>query len=176
MVMEQQSKGRSLFRPLTHRRVGLGVVLYLSISSLLYAAPGGNPPGWCKSQAAVATSANLSFGNFYSSDVGLVIVDTAGNRNASGGVALLGGTVSQAVFSLTGCANYGYSIVLPPDTPITAGTNTMTATTFQSNPVGSGVLDANGLGTLSLGAALQVGFQQPGGNYTGTFTLELVFQ
>lgn len=132
--------------------------------------------GWCRSQAAAAVAANLSFGDFATTDFGIVDVSSSGVRGSSGSIVLMGGTVSAAVFNLTGCANHVYSIVLPPTTPITAGTATMNITSWQSTPNGSGALDAAGAGTLSLGAFLNVNTGQVSGAYTGTFTVELVFQ
>ena len=155
------------------RAIGIGLVLNLVMTGSSWA---GVSPGWCKSQAAITPMANISFGGFVSYDVGSVAIDTNGVRSSTGGITLLGGVVSPASFAVSGCANYNYSIVLPAALDLTAGVNIMTITTWQSNPTGSGILDANGTGTLILGGILNVGFQQPAGAYSGTFTMELVFQ
>ena len=133
-------------------------------------------PGWCKAHATMTVAANLSFGSFATTDIGLIDVNTAGARSASGNVVLMGGTVSAGVFNLAGCPNSVFSVVLPPNTVISSATSSMTISTFQSNPNGSGVLDAAGVGLLTLGGILNVGTAQPADVYTGTFTLELIFQ
>lgn len=169
------TKRRDSWRP--YRRIVAGLVLYCCLSGPLWAPPGGGrPAGWCRNQTTLSPIANLSFGDFSGNDVGLVNVTIGGVRTASGGVVLMGGTVSQAMFTVAGCANYTYSIILPPNTTLSAGTDTMTVTTFQSYPVGSGILDANGDGVLQLGATLNTGFLQPAGPYSGTYTVEIVIQ
>lgn len=154
-------------------RVGLGFIVFFAASGPLWAP---EAPGWCKNNTTMVTTANLAFGSFAAIDLGLINVDTLGNRSFSGSIVLMGGTVSAGAFSITGCANYAYGIVLPPTTTLTSGAASMTVSTFQSNPTGSGVLDASGAGTFTLGATLNINALQTVGAYTGTFTMEIVVQ
>ena len=171
-MTQNSTTGWTLWKPAS-RRLGVVIALFFSLSGPLWAPVS---PGWCKSQATLTPMVNLSFGGFVSFDVGSVNVDTNGVRSSTGGITLLGGVVSPATFAITGCANYTYAVVLPPATNLVAGVNTMSITTWQTNPTGSGILDANGQGTLILAGILNVGFQQPAGAYSGTFTMEVVFQ
>ncbi|MDH5444042.1 MAG: DUF4402 domain-containing protein [Gammaproteobacteria bacterium] len=135
--------------------------------------------GWCKNNTVLTPATNLTFGTFASYSGGTVTVSVEGLRSTdgSGGVVLMGGTVTQAVYTIRGCANDTYSIVTPADTVLTDGVgNSMPMINFVSFPVGSGILDANGDGTLQFGATLTVANPQPSGNYSGTYLVEIVLQ
>jgi len=164
---------RAALSRLTPWQAGLGLVLFFTLAGPVWAPMN---PGWCKNNTLITTSANLAFGAFAAIDLGLINVDTLGNRTFSGSIVLMGGTVSAAAFSISGCANSAYSIVLPPTTTLTSGTASMTISTFQTNPTGSGVLDANGAGSITLGGTLNVNALQTVGAYSGTFTMEIVLQ
>lgn len=154
-------------------RVGLGFILFFAASGPLWAPVS---PGWCKNNTFITTIVDLSFGTFASSGAGQVFISVGGVRTANGGVVLLGGTARQAAFDITGCPDYVFSIITPPDSTLTFSANTMTVTGFESYPASSGILDANGAGTLQFGATLNVAFPQPAGSYTGTYPVEIVLQ
>ncbi|MDH5178330.1 MAG: DUF4402 domain-containing protein [Gammaproteobacteria bacterium] len=155
------------------RLAGLCGVMLFAWAGPLWAPPS---PGWCKNNTFLTPVSNLSFGTFSSNTTGVVNVNVNGIRTFTGDIILLGGTVSQAVLNISGCPNYLYSIIIPPDSVLTNGANTMALTTFTSFPVGSGVLDVNGAGVLQFGASLTVGYPQLGGPYTGTYTVEIIVQ
>lgn len=147
--------------------------MYFALAGPLWAPPS---PGWCKNNTFLTPIANLSFGKFASNTGGQVTVTVNGIRTATAGISLLGGTVGQAAFDITGCADYAYSIITPPDSTLAFGVDTMTLTTFTTYPVGSGILDANGAGIIQFGATLVVNSPQPAGSYTGTYTVEIIIQ
>lgn len=147
--------------------------LFFSYSGPLWAPAG---PGWCKNNTIMTATANLAFGSFMTTDIGLINITPGGNQSYSGALTLIGGTVSPGVFDISGCANYAYSIVLPTSATLSSTTSSMTVNTFQTSPTGSGVLDASGAATLKLGATLHVGNPQPKGTYSGTFIVEIVVQ
>lgn len=171
--MKNNSPTKELRISRSGRMVGLGLLVWFSYSGPLWAPAG---PGWCKNNTFITTTANLSFGSFSTDNIGLINITPAGVRNSSGGVVLMGGTVSAGIFSVAGCANYAFSIILPPTTTLTFSTSTMTVSTYQTDPTGSGVTDATGNALIKVGATLNVGLPQPAGPYTGTFIFEIVLQ
>ena len=168
--INRQHRSSSRYRRI---QVITGLLLFCSLTGPLWAPVS---PGWCKNNTTLSVIANLSFGTFTSNSAGTVTVAVTGIRTATGGVLLLGGTVRQAAFDITGCADSAFSIILPPDSTLTFGADTMTVTAFTSYPVGSGILDVNGAGTLQFGATLNVAFPQTEGSYTGTYPVEIVIQ
>ena len=120
---------------------------------------------------AIANAGDMNFGNVaVTSTAGTVILATAGTRTTSGGVTLPAtpGTVSQAIFNVTGEGVYTYAITLPSsDYTITraSGTETMTVNTFTSDPSGTGAL-TGGAQTINVGATLNVNTPQAAGVYT----------
>ncbi len=172
--MELQIKGRFYPNWPGLYQTGLVFVVFFALSDPLWAPVS---PGWCKNNTLLSPVANLAFGTFTSEAPGRVVVDVTGIRTApDGGILLLGGTVSQGAFNITGCANYAYSIITPPDSSLVLGVNTMTLTSFNTFPAGSGILDANGDGFLQIGATLNVNYPQAGGSYSGTYDVEIVVQ
>lgn len=121
---------------------------------------------------------NLAFGTFAPGSGGGTIVITAGTGAiASTGDVVLdsGSTTSDATFNIGGNASDTYAITLPSTATITDSVSgeTMTVSTFTSDPATSGSLDASGVGLLAVGATLTVAAGQTPGNYTGTFTVEV---
>jgi hypothetical protein len=118
---------------------------------------------------AIANGGNMNFGNIAVSAVaGTVILAPAGTRSTSGGVTLPvnAGTVSQAIFNVSGTPAYTYAITLPAvATTVTSGANTMTVTAFTSSPTPTGVLNGAGTEVLNVGATLNVGANQASGTY-----------
>lgn len=123
---------------------------------------------------SIVKQADLLFGELSAGATpGTVVIDPAGSRTATGGVTFAGTTFSVASFTVSGGANKTYSITLPGSITISDGTNTMTVDTFTSNPSGTGTLDASGTQTLTVGATLSVGANQPPGTYSGTFQVSV---
>lgn len=136
------------------------------------------------SRAADITISNtqaLAFGKFVAGSGGSVTVNAAsGARSASGGVLLVasgGGTVAQ--FNITGDPNAAYAVTLPADDVVTitiaGGGSTMAVSSFVSSPAPTGTLDGGGAQILKVGATLTVGASQAVGNYSGTFSVIVVY-
>lgn len=125
---------------------------------------------------AISSSQSLAFGGFVAGTGGTVAISAAGVRSQGGGVILVpSGTGSAALFSVTGERRVTYSITLPVNgvVSLTSGANTMAVNNFTSNPVATsastGFLSSGGSETLSVGATLSVGGNQPSGIYSGSF-------
>lgn len=118
---------------------------------------------------AIANGGNMNFGNIaVSATPGTVVLAPAGTRTTTGGVTLpvTAGTVSQAIFNVSGTPAYTYAITLPSvATTVTSGANTMTVTTFTSNPNATGTLNGAGTQVLNVGATLNVAANQASGTY-----------
>jgi Domain of unknown function (DUF4402) len=119
---------------------------------------------------SIVKDVDMNFGNVavQSTTGGTVVLSPAGVRTATGGVTLpttATGTITAASFTVTGTGNYSYAITLPSTAlTITSGANTMTVTTFTSDPSGVGTLTA-GTQTLNVGATLNVSAAQAAGTY-----------
>jgi len=124
---------------------------------------------------SITNTANMNFGNIAvnATNSGTVVLAPDGTRGSTGGVTLPAdiGTVSAAVFTVSGIPGAGYSISLPASTTVVSGGNSMIVDNFTSNPSGTGTLDGTtGNQTLQVGATLNVGASQPTGVYvSGTF-------
>lgn len=118
---------------------------------------------------AISVTTHMNFGNIaVSSSAGTVVLTPAGVRTPTGGVTLPAtpGTVSAAVFAVSGTPGYTYAITLPAGSTVSSGGNNMNIDTFTSNPNNTGTLDGAGAQTLQIGATLHVSANQPSGIYT----------
>jgi hypothetical protein len=118
---------------------------------------------------SIVKDVDMNFGNVavQSTTAGTVVLAPAGTRTRTGGVTLptTAGTVTAASFTVSGTSGYTYAITLPSTAlTITSGANTMTVTTFTSDPSGTGTLTA-GEQVVNVGATLNVGAGQPAGTY-----------
>jgi hypothetical protein len=118
---------------------------------------------------SITKTVDMNFGNLavQTATGGTVVLTPAGVRSVTGGVTMpaVFGTVTAATFTVNGQGTYTYAITLPAAaTTLTSGANTMTATTFTSNPSATGVLAA-GTQTLNVGATLNVAAAQAAGLY-----------
>jgi hypothetical protein len=129
----------------------------------------------------ISKAADLYFGNIVAgTNPGTVTVSHDGIRTKSGGVTLptaTPGTITAAKFNISGLPSATYSITLPTSTTITkiGESEQMTIDNFTSNPSGTGTLAANGEQTLSVGATLTVGANQPAGTYEGSFSVTVAY-
>lgn len=123
---------------------------------------------------AISSTQQLAFGSMVAGAGGSVTVGISPlGRSASGGVFVLpSGTWTAASFRVTGDASATYSISLPANDVVmlSSGANTMAVNNFTSNPA-SGTLDINGSQNVMIGATLNVGSNQPTGNYSGSYTV-----
>ncbi len=130
---------------------------------------------------SIVKNTDLNFGNIavQATTGGQVILSPNSSRTRTSGVTLpaITGTVSAAGFTITGESNYTYSITLPTSLTLThsAGSKTMMATSFTSNPVSTGLL-TNGTQNITVGATLTVSAAQLAGVYTsGTFDVTVTY-
>lgn len=149
------------------------VILGITVSSFAQETASATSSATIVTPIAITKSGDMNFGNVsvQSTTGGTVILAPAGTRTTggAGGVTLpaVTGTVTAAKFDITGANNYSYSITLPSTAlTVSSGSNTMTVTSFTSNPSPTGTLDASGKQTVNVGATLNVAAAQAAGNYT----------
>jgi hypothetical protein len=128
-----------------------------------------------KASAAVTfqNNAALAFGSLVAvPSVGTVTISSAGSRSVNAVIPFGGGGFSPASFTVTiPAGDPRFSIVLPSSATLADGMgNTMAVDRFESTPA-SGKVDRSGTdsATISVGATLHVGGNQPPGSYSGTF-------
>ena len=126
---------------------------------------------------SISKNTDMSFGNLavQAATGGTVVLAPAGTRTSTSGVTLPAttGTVTAASFTVNGNGSYTYAITLPTTVTLThsGGVQTMDATSFTSNPSGTGALTA-GTQDISIGATLTVAAAQLAGVYTsGNFNV-----
>ncbi|MDL2355482.1 MAG: DUF4402 domain-containing protein [Pseudomonadota bacterium] len=127
----------------------------------------------------VTNTGNLSFGRFVANTGGTIVLNTAGQRAATGGVVLLSGiSVTAASYTLTeigtGKALAFTTISLPGSATLSNGSATMTVNNFVSDPPNTVV--GSGKTTVLVGATLRVAPLQAGGNYSGTYAITVNYQ
>lgn len=125
---------------------------------------------------------SLAFGMFAASAGGMIHVAPDGTRSKSGGVILLSMSEASAAEFLVSDddqanAARAYNIYLPVEGSIinSEGTASITLTNFVSTPAYQGRL-TNGMQKLRVGASLEVPPGLPPGNYTGTFSVTVIYQ
>ncbi|MGH8853252.1 MAG: DUF4402 domain-containing protein [Telluria sp.] len=133
---------------------------------------------------AISKATDLAFGSFAAgASAGSVTVSTSAARTFTGGVVLMGGTISAAKFDVTGQNGLNYSIVFGGTTQLTSGSDTMAFATVSdlsgagavSGNVSSGTLGASGQ-SIYVGGVLTVAANQPAGSYSGSVTATVVYE
>ncbi|MDP3399314.1 MAG: DUF4402 domain-containing protein [Bacteroidales bacterium] len=130
----------------------------------------------------ITKSTDMKFGDVAvgASSGGTVVLSPDGTRSATGTVHFSPsntGDISAATFNLAGVSGYTYTITLPGNTAVKVvkGSDEMTVTDFTSTPSGTGTL-TGGVGTLNVGATLNVSPGQATGAYTSTtFTVTVAY-
>ena len=123
----------------------------------------------------VTNTAPLDFGSLAPGAVaGTVVISPAGGRATTGGVSGISGTFGPGAFNVaitSGSATFFF--LLPTTATLSSGANTMTVNAFTSNPPPNSatVPGPPGSRSLSVGATLNVGANQPAGTYTGTYSI-----
>lgn len=137
-----------------------------------------------QSHAALSISKvrSLAFGTFVARSGGTVAVAPEGTRSKTGGVILISiGTASAAAFLVSdndsANASRAYNIALPEVEQITLnkGTASITVTDFVSSPAYQGRL-TDGAQMLHVGASLRAPAGLPPGDYSGTFSVTVIYQ
>ena len=146
------------------------LVVGISMSTFAQVSATANVTATLVTPIEISKEIDMNFGNVaVSSSAGTVVLTPSGSRSLTGGVTLpmVAGTVTAAVFYISGTPDYAYSITLPSaDLTLSNGTDNMSVNVFASNPASTGILSASGLQELNVGATLNVGASQPNGVYT----------
>lgn len=128
-------------------------------------------------------TSQLNFGRFAPQNQGgQVHISPQGVRNATGSLALGGGTFNPASFYLTGQKGASFSITLPSTPAVltnVSSAKTMMVSQWESIPppgLDSGVLEGGSL-AVNVGATLTVGSMDdnPVGVYTGTYSIVFAY-
>lgn len=118
---------------------------------------------------AITNSASINFGNVVASSAGgTVILGTDASLTPSGVTLLSGITATAAEFTVTGDANFTYSVTLPGNSDVVlakTGATSMALSHFTENSTGALTL---GTETFKVGAKLNVGANQPAGAYVSS--------
>jgi hypothetical protein len=125
----------------------------------------------CSARSFV-TNAQLVFGRFVpGSSPGSVTVPASGTRTGSG-VTLLSGAWNPASFTIADSSAKNHAVTITfSSTGLTSNGHTMTLTNFTTSPAGTPKLSSSGTLTFLVGATLNVGANQPQGNYSGNLTV-----
>jgi hypothetical protein len=127
-----------------------------------------------------STFGDLAFGVIVPSESsGTVTISSTSDRTHDGGVELVASISGAASFNISGASNTPYTVTLPgTDTiKISSGSNTMQIHNFTvSSTSGSLQIGSDGKSTFNVGGKLEVGENQPEGNYTGTFEVTVAYQ
>jgi hypothetical protein len=131
---------------------------------------------------AIAKERDMNFGDIATNGTnGTVELTTGSLRRATGGVSFsvaTPGTITSAKFTVTGMANYGYSIGIPIQLVLkhTDGVNTMTVGAI-TNSIGvagdAGTLSGTGSQDIFIGGTLNLVGAQLAGVYTNTTDLKV---
>jgi hypothetical protein len=133
---------------------------------------------------AITKTTDLQFGTVISG-AGTVVVATNDTRTIA--VSALnpgdqGAAPTAAVFTLTGEASYGYSIVIDANVPLlnTGGSDTMSMGSFIADNnsgagVSTGALSSSGADTIKVGATLTVTAGLTAGTYAGSFNVTVAY-
>jgi len=141
----------------------------LHIMLSLSLAGSGLPPG---------VPLQLNFGEIITGNVSNAITLTPQGVRSARVAGSLGSSTGVIVPTLAVAGNHNTSIniILPSSATISNGAATMTVSGFTQNLGATPILDANGNALFSVGATLNVGANQPTGQYTGTFAISVAYQ
>lgn len=137
-------------------------------------------PANCDSNLVISSTQSLSFGAMAALAAGTVTVDINSIRSASGGIVLIGGTVSAATFSMTtspySCTGRSLVVInVAAPAILTNGSGaTMSVDNFVTSLVGGDAFDP--AVPLVVGGTLNVGAMQAPGVYSGNIFITVTFQ
>ena len=126
----------------------------------------------------ISTTGNMGFGRFVARSGGTVAVGVSGARTSTGNVILLTSSSAAASFTVDPPGRGKLMIVSLPGNGsvlLTNGASNMAVNNFVSNAPANGQLNTPSYG-LTVGATLQVGNNQPPGNYVGSFPVIVEYQ
>ena len=122
----------------------------------------GNASAQIAIPVTIAETTALDHGTVTASgSVGTIDITTAGVRSVTGGVAALGGSPTQGVFTVTGEAANAFTTTMDPTSSLTGPGTAMVATLTNDAPAN---LTA-GSATINVASNLAVGANQTAGAY-----------
>jgi hypothetical protein len=128
----------------------------------------------CNKAITITEAAQMNFGTIgVTSGGGRVTVSPTGIVTGPSGYILLG-TPGAGSFKVTGTNNCAVMISFTPGSLTGPGTP-MTITNFTTNAGPTPTLSGGGRLTFSVGADLVVNAGQPGGSYSGTYTVTVIY-
>jgi len=127
----------------------------------------------------ISQTTGMSFGDIATTGAGTVILDTANGVSGGGNNIPAGGTVTSAVFAITG-DDVGYVVTMPASITLTGPGNDMTIDTFtylaeDAATDGTGTI-SGGNGTMTVGGTLNVGSPQTAGTYSATYSVTALYE
>jgi hypothetical protein len=151
----------------------------------LSVALSGQPQAQPTLPIIVSATVDLNFGTFFTTGAsGTVRIDTTGTRSTTGGVmtSVGAGLESQGQISISASTGVVMSITITPASyNLTNGLgDTMLLNGFNLDTTAGGPAITRSLtqnpSTIPVGATLNVGSPQAEGDYTGTYTINVVYQ
>ena len=128
------------------------------------------------SALGISNTKSLDFTSIVPSGTADTVKISASGVRTCGATLTCTGVVQTSVFDVVGGANLAYAITLPAtEATLTSGANSMTVDNFSDSASGSGTLDNAGTHSFAVGATLNVGANQPAGDYNGTFTVTIEY-
>ncbi len=121
----------------------------------------------------ISETAQLNFGYIASAAVGGTLSVSTSGASSAINVTDLGGAVSQGVFAVSGQGGASFSVTLPGSATLSSGGNTMTVDNFNHDGGVSPTIAGGGSRTINVGATLNVGSNQAGGVYTGSYSISV---
>ena len=128
-----------------------------------------------RSPLSIKTLSQLDFGTITAGRGGIFRVSPASGYTPIGtdGPRLIKGTPHAASFLITGPAQTPYEIILPTQTMLTGGKNSILVNNIKADQ-SKGLMPSNGL-PVHVGADLQVQANQPPGSYKGVFDVTVAY-
>lgn len=129
-------------------------------------------------QIKVTQVQSLEFGIIGATNTtGTATIRSDGTKLVSSGILDLGGVSNPAVFLIQGEKFSSFTISLPASATITlTGGPTAILTDFESSPTISGILNAQGRATVTVGATMSLTPTLWQGSYGGVFDILVAYQ
>lgn len=157
---------------------GLAASAALCASPALAASAGAPAEAVVVSPLALVNTEDLDFGTIVrGATAGTVTINAnTGARTVTGGAVAAGGTPRRAEFVGVGRPGILSFVSVGPAPTLSNGTGGTMATTLAIEGGGGLILfPGAGVQTFRVGGTLSVGANQQEGNYTGTFTMTVVY-
>lgn len=157
---------------------GLATSVALLASPAFAASAGGPTEAVIVSPLSLVNTDDLDFGTIVrGATAGTVTINAnTGARTVTGGAVAAGGTPKRAAFVGVGRPGILSFVSIGPAPTLSNGTGgTMTTTLAVEGGGGLILFPGSGVQTFRVGGTLAVGANQQEGNYTGTFTMTVVY-